>query len=91
MEYIIVLLFIFIIYCFYILDRNNRVYNFKIMLANMAYSYNMRRLDDGISLTSEDAFKWFCDKYSYDKLLLSFKPLKLECWYTEKELEEINR
>ena len=37
----------------------------------------------------KDKINTLLDKYSYDKYLFSFKPLKLEKWFTEEELEFI--
>ena len=31
-----------------------------------------------------------CDKYSYARMIFSFRPLKLEYWYDEEEIAFIN-
>lgn len=70
----------------YILVRNEFVYRFAKRIAKMSYDYNLRHL-----LTdNDDAFDWFTGKHSYLRLLFSFKPLTLECWFTKDELRKIN-
>lgn len=71
--------------CLYILIRNHAVYSFQAQLISMAYDYEVRHL----CTPHNDAFNWFSDKHSYCDMLFSFKPLKLESWFTEEELEEI--
>lgn len=41
--------------------------------------------------TGKDAYIWFSDKWTFDRMLYSFKPLKLEYWFTEEEIREIKR
>lgn len=31
-----------------------------------------------------------CDRHSYNKMLFSFKPLKLEHWFTKEEIKRFN-
>lgn len=75
--------------------RNFKVRNFCTSLIEMSYMYEMRRLRDlkefGTERQTRSAFDWFASKYSYEQFLYSLKPLKLEYWYTEEELKEINR
>ena len=70
----------------YFATRNERVCLFREMLSDMAYEYQMRHIYD----SRKNAFQWFCNKHSYGEMLYSFKPLKLEYWFTEIELYEIN-
>lgn len=72
------------------LRRNNKVFKFKNMLAEMAHDYNMRHVKE---LKLEDVgavWEWFANKWSYDELLHSSKPLTLEEWFTEEEIARIN-
>lgn len=87
---LIAILVIFQAYCIYILYRNKKTYNFRMEISEMCYDYNDRRIKER-DLNFKSAYEWFYEKYSYEKMLYSFKPLKLEVWFTEKELEEINR
>ena len=70
----------------YILVRNEFVYKFGKKIAQMSYNYDMRN----IHTDSDSAFDWFAGKHSYLRLLFSFKPLRLECWFTKYELHKIN-
>lgn len=73
---------------YFFVFRNFLVYEFQMALLSMAYNYNNRRLQSGI-LDFEDAIDWFFDKHSYSSMVFSFKPLKLEYWYSEEELKRI--
>lgn len=79
----------------YMLRRNEKVKDFCFSLVDMAYEYEIRRLkeyaESGEERTEENAFDWFANKHSYEDYLYSFKPLKLESWFTEEEIKEINR
>lgn len=79
----------------YMLRRNEEVKVFCFFLIDKAYEYEIRRLkeyvESGEECTEENAFDWFANKHSYEDYLYSFKPLKLESWFTEDELKEIIR
>lgn len=79
----------------YMTRRNRRVRDFCLSLVAMAYNYEIRRLreyaESGEERKEKNAFDWFVNKYSYEDYLYSFKPLKLESWFTEEEIKEINR
>lgn len=81
------LLFIFTVY---LMLRNNKVYSFCSVLSKMSYDYNMRRINER-KYDETDAFEWFANKHSYFEFVLSFKPLKLEKWFTEEEITKINK
>ena len=44
-------------------------------------------------MTNEDIEKYdfIYHKHSYGKMLYSFKPLKLEKWFTKEEIELLNK
>lgn len=76
-------LFISIFYGIYLLFRNNKVYKFRTRiidletdkyLAEKSYEKNPYELHD---------------RYTYDEMLYSFKPLKLENWFTKEEVESL--
>lgn len=69
--------------------RNEEVGPFRLLLLNLASEYNLRRLKEGKFLKSDDAYGWFLEKYTYDEMLYSKKPLTLEEWYTPEELLKI--
>lgn len=88
---ILCLLMLFPFWSFYMLRRNIKVRDFCLSLVDMAFNYEIRRLSEKGERTEKSAFDWFSNKYSYERFLYSFKPLKLEAWFTEEELKEINR
>lgn len=71
----------------YMLARNFYVNKFRIKIIALCREHNLRRLEE--SLDYDCAYDWFFDKYSYSKMLFSFKPLKLKYWYTEEEIERL--
>ena len=92
-------LLILIVLCFYTLYRNNKVYYFCISLGNL-YDELTRILntykDDNEFHEDENNYNYIkekiqflLNKHSYSKYLFSFKPLKLEKWFTKEELEFI--
>lgn len=70
--------------------RCDNVLVFRMIITDMCHDYNIRRFEDKTE-SRGDAFVWFGTKYSFEEMVKSFKPLKLEKWYTKDELEEINR
>lgn len=74
-HFISVPMIIGIIVCFYLLLRNGKVYDFRTKIIESANLANYREV------------KKLHDKYSYEKMLFSFKPLKLEAWFTEEEIK----
>lgn len=79
----------------YMIRRNEKVKDFCFSLVDMAYEYEVRRLkeyaESGEERKEKNAYDWFANKRSYEDYLYSLKPLKLEAWFTEEELKEINR
>jgi hypothetical protein len=80
--------------------RNNKVYYFKISFGHFLFDELMRILktykdddefskdEDNLNIIREKVY-FLLNKHSYNKYLFSFKPLKLEKWFTEEELEFI--
>lgn len=67
--------------------RNGKVKDFqKALLDNISDTVKKRILMD-----CDDCFAPYdlFDKYSYDDMVYSFKPLTLEAWYTEEEIAVI--
>lgn len=65
--------------------RNRRTYKFKLYLADLAYAAANKRINNGL----EDwKLPWrIIEKYKYDDICNSFKPFKLEAWFTEEEIK----
>lgn len=74
----------------YLYKRCSKVGDFKLKLVDMACDYNIRRAKEG-EFDYRSAYDWFLEKWTFEQMLHSSKPLKLEAWYTKEELEEINR
>lgn len=72
-----------------VLKRNQEVYLFRLQLLDLASAYNIKRLEDGTLSDENDALIWFSDKYTYEMMLYSDKPLTLEAWFTEEEITRI--
>lgn len=78
----------------WILIRNNKVYAFKIYLAQQGYNICKKYLDsveffDEKALNDHKLLVGIWDEIAdipYEKMLFSFKPLKLEYWLNEKQL-----
>ena len=83
---ILIVLIILMVLCFYLLDRNNKVYRFKTSLCDLLFDELGRILNtykddnefhkdkNNYYNIREKAYS-LLDKHSYDKYLLSFKPL----------------
>lgn len=74
-----------------LMNRNYEVYDFRMYLLELASMYNARRIKDTKLDVIHNACMWFVEKYTYEEMLYSDKPLTLEAWYTEKEINEIKR
>lgn len=97
---ILLIIAILVVFCFYTINRNNKVCCFMTSLSNLLFNELGRILDtykdDNEFHEDENNYNHIREKvrsllykYSYNKYLFSFKPLKLEKWFTEEELEFI--
>lgn len=73
----------------YMLYRNDKVCAFRKEILRMAGKESKRRIYEGRA-DFLDAYD-ILDKYSYGRMLFSIRPLKLEAWFTEKEIKELKR
>lgn len=85
MTFLIILFIICIIvliYCFYNLYRNNKVYEFRLTIIDAQFKYNQ-------SINYQ--CKWNINTIpSYNKMLYQFwKPLKLRYWLTTEQIHNI--
>lgn len=85
---------ILLVLSIYFLIRNDNVLDFRLNYVRNAYDYLYKTLH--CCINEEDLYEYdkLCDivwdaidRYSYEKMLFSFKPLKLEYWFTEEEIE----
>lgn len=90
-----------IIAAIYLLWRNNKVYNFRIKIIDDCHNVLNNFLDslkDDEELHERyEEYKYLetkkdeiLSKHSYESMLFSLKPLKLERWYTEEEVKFMN-
>lgn len=86
----IVICFVGMYKCDKAIERNHKVAEFKHMLGDMAHDYNMRHINEIGIEDVHNVWDWFANKWTYDELLYSSKPLTLEEWYTPEEIERIN-
>ena len=69
--------------------RIEEVSKFLHMLGDMAHDYNVRHIEQLTLDKVGEVYEWFADKYTFQQLLYSSRPLTLEEWYTEEELKRI--
>ena len=85
-------------FCFYVLHRNNKVYYFNVGLNDFLFDELKRILntykddcefheDENNYNYINEKIQFLLNKNSYNKYLYSFKPLKLEKWFSEEEIE----
>lgn len=67
--------FIGLVVSSYILWRNDKVLDFRLKIIEAFLSANRRGIKNPL------------EKYSYEDMLYSIKPLKLEAWFTEEEIK----
>lgn len=72
------------------LGRADKVVDFRDKLCNMAEDYVLRNYPNEGVFESEKVWNWFVNKYTFEEMLKSSKPLTLEAWYTPKEIKRIN-
>ena len=72
------------------MERNHKVAEFRKMLCDMSYDYVMRNYRTEGLIEIQKVWDWFADKWTYNEMLKSSKPLTLEAWYTKEEIERIN-
>ena len=70
----------------YILHRNDKVFEFRQKIIYLSSEESTRRIADRDDLL---AVYDILNQYSYDQMLYSFKPLKLESWFTEEEVKTL--
>lgn len=87
---IILCIFLFLLFLIssYVLYRNEKVSRFRRELIDIADEGCKRHLKE---LNNKDYLRPFSiyESVRYEKMLYSFKPLKLEYWYTEDEIKQM--
>ena len=71
----------------YLMIRNNLVGRFRLKLIDIAHTWSV---NCGSHKQSDWAFYWFLDQIaSHEKMLFSFKRLKLKNWCTQEQLDKL--
>lgn len=95
---LIIVCHIFLVFGFYLLFRNERVGVFRISLNHLLCDFLINYLE---SLDDDEDFRkhrteyeyldkskdYMWNKYTYDQMLFSFKPLRLDKWFTDEEID----
>ena len=81
----------------YILIRNNRVGMFRIMLNHLTSDLILNYLNDEKEKSfqeHQDEYNYLVqrrehiiNKYTYDRMLFSFKPLQIDSWFSKEDVE----
>ena len=96
MNIILVLLLIFIGFCFYFLYRNDKVFQFRVSLNYLIHdglsTYLKNLSTEEYEQRSEEInellkrSRLILCAHSYDQMLYSFKKLKIENWFNTEEI-----
>lgn len=78
-----------IIWYKYLDYRDKKICDFRAMIAGLCLEYDIRHLQHEDIYQFMYSEHWFLNKYNYEQMLFSIKPLKLEYWYTKEELDKI--
>lgn len=87
-----------LLFATYLAWRNNRVLKFRLYILNEMHNHVQFKLSTNqlpteafintlITMDSKRDSIWY--KHSYDSMLYSFKPLKLNYWFTPEEIRFI--
>ena len=90
MDILLAFIIILLVFLLYFIIRNDNVLRFRLNICQLCSEYEQRKIENGTFNPDNLSFNWFLDKYSYGRMVLSFRPLKLEYWYTDEEIKEIN-
>lgn len=78
-----------LVYGLYILHRNNKVLEFRCYILDRCTKAQIASIYNGVNELGE--YDAIYRKYSYNDMLYSFKPLKLEKWFTKEEIDLLNK
>lgn len=72
---------------FYLMIRNHMVATFRYAIINLSYVWSV---NSKLHTPNEWAFYWFYEKLpSHEKMMFSFKKLKLKNWATQEQLDKL--
>ena len=85
---VLIILIALLLLNIYIMIRNSRVYPFRMsVLENIDSEVTKRIKQDAITIKEISQMFGILNTVSYAKMLFSFKPLKVEYWFTKEELK----
>lgn len=84
---LLIILMLLWLLCIYFINRNTKVCNFRICILRHIDSVAKSKIIEGA--TDKEILQMYevLGASSYEKMLHSFKPLKVEYWFTEEELK----
>lgn len=84
---LLIILMLLWLLCIYFIKRNTKVRDFRICILRHIDSVEKSKIIEGA--TDKEILQMYevLDASSYAKMLHSFKPLKVEYWFTEEELK----
>lgn len=88
-SFLLIICALSLVYLLYILKRNYEVHSFRSYIIDRLHEAKIRAINKGIFYLDE--YDDIYDKYSYNDMLYSFKPLKLEYWFTQEEIDLMNK
>ena len=84
---LLTILISFALLCIYMLWRNDKVYDFRMSILRHIDSVARLKIIEGATAKEINQMFEVLNASSYAKMLHSFKPLKVEYWFTEEELK----
>lgn len=76
-------------YIIYLNWRIGKTVDFRRYIAELCLTYNEKHCKPGNNLDPKYIYKSYVWKYSFSQMFLSFKPLKIERWFTPEEIQEL--
>lgn len=91
MKYLIIGLILLLLYVVYLWFRNIKTATLLYKINQMCGDYSTRHISDKDYISAHEWFPLFKDVNSiYTKMLFSLKPLKIENWISEEDLDKLN-
>lgn len=103
MDFILIILLVALFICFYLLIRNDRVYEFRMTINAIGYNI-IQKHNINWPITNEESYNAYKEEHErlrniwlsltanipYEKMLFSIKPLKPKCWLNKEQMEFLN-
>lgn len=96
MSTFIFILLVGLITVIYFEVRNEQVFELQILVSRGCHAYLLIYINQNRDNFNEEQYEnlrarvyEIKDRYSYDRMLFSFRSLRLDCWYTQDEVDII--